>query len=98
MSPTPQSPVISHARQSLDRARNGVTAVRPKLADADARNLESGLAALVESLARLESASDGQLAQCWSQFFGCYDRLLALLRTFENGPPNEGDPNRSAPN
>jgi hypothetical protein len=91
MSRIPEPPVLSHARQSLARARSGVSALRTRLGEADARSLDLGLAALVDSFASLEAATDGQLAQCWSQFFGCYDRLLALIRAFDKSPAGDGD-------
>jgi hypothetical protein len=84
MSCTSESTVLAHARRSLMRVRSGVDLVRPRLHGADVRDLDTALAALADSFASLEAASDAQLPQRWSRFFACYDRVLALLRTFEN--------------
>jgi hypothetical protein len=90
MSRSPEPPVLIHARQSLSRARSGVSGLRTRLGEADAHSLDLGLEALVDSFDKLEAATDGQLAQCWSQFFGRYDRLLALIRTFDKTPAGDG--------
>ena len=84
MSSTSEPPVVAHARRSLARVRIGVDLVRPRLHGADGRELDTALAALVECFTSLEAANDAQLPQRWSRFFACYDRVLALLRTFEN--------------
>jgi len=84
MSCTSESTVLAHARRSLARVRGGVDLVRPRVHGADARDLDTAVAALAESFAGLEAASDEQLPQRWSRFFACYDQVLALLRAFEN--------------
>jgi hypothetical protein len=84
MNRTSESPVLAHARQSLARAQASAAAVRTRLRAGELRDLDAGLAGLVESFAGLEAATDTQLPRRWSQFFACYDRVLALLRTFEN--------------
>lgn len=90
MSRTPESPVLSHARQTLARARSGVAAIRARLRGAEGRNLDASLADLEESFTDLERASDAVLPQCWSKFFARYDQLLALLRSFDK-PSGERD-------
>jgi hypothetical protein len=83
MCPSPESPVLAHARCALSRIETGVAALRDRHGDAEHHELNSGLASLVEGLASLEDASEAQIPARWSHFFRCYDHALATLRECE---------------